>query len=82
MYVEPRIYQKHFKRVLKEANIKEVNYHALRHTYATRAIESGIDVKTLSEILGHSNVKFTLERYVHSSIELKKESVERLAVSY
>lgn len=82
MYVEPRIYQKHFKRILKEANIKEVNYHALRHTYATRAIESGIDVKTLSEILGHSNVKFTLERYVHSSIELKKESVERLAVSY
>ena len=82
MYVEPRIYQKHFKRVLKEANIKEVNYHALRHTFATRAIESGIDVKTLSEILGHSNIKFTLERYVHSSEELKKQSIEKLAICY
>ncbi len=81
-FIEPRTYQKHFKRILKGANIRDVNFHALRHTYATRAIESGIDIKTLSELLGHSSVKFTLERYVHSSIELKKESVEKLAVSY
>lgn len=81
-YIEPRTYQKHFKRILKGANIREVNLHALRHTYATRAIESGIDIKTLSELLGHSSVKFTLDRYIHSSTELKKESVEKLAVSY
>lgn len=81
-YIDPRTYQKHFKRILKGANIREVNFHALRHTYATRAIESGIDIKTLSELLGHSSVKFTLDRYIHSSTELKKESVEKLAVSY
>ena len=81
-YIEPRTYQKHFKRILKGANIRDINFHALRHTYATRAIESGIDIKTLSELLGHSSVKFTLDRYVHSSDELKKESVEKLAVSY
>ena len=81
-YVDPRTYQLNFKKVLIQANIREVNYHALRHTFATRAIESGMDIKTLSVLLGHSSVKFTLERYVHTSEELKRESVEKLAICF
>ena len=79
-YMEPRLFQTKFKKALKQAKISETNAHALRHTFATRAIEQNIDIKSLSEILGHSAVKFTLERYVHSSTELKRSGMERLAV--
>ena len=81
-YIDPRTYQLNFKKILIQANIREVNYHALRHTFATRAIESGMDIKTLSVLLGHSSVKFTLERYVHTSEELKRECVEKLAICF
>jgi len=81
-YIEPRIYQAKFKKYLKQAQIQPINFHALRHTFATRGIEQGFDTKSLSEILGHSTVRFTLERYVHSSHELKKAGMEKLAVSY
>ena len=78
--MEPRLFQTKFKSALKTASVAETNAHALRHTFATRAIEQNIDIKSLSEILGHSAVKFTLERYVHSSAELKRAGVERLAI--
>lgn len=81
-YIEPRIYQTKFKKYLEEANVTNINFHALRHTFATRAIEQGFDVKSLSEILGHSTVRFTLERYVHSAYELKKQSMEKLSLFY
>lgn len=81
-YVEPRIYQTKFKKYLKEADISDTNFHALRHTFATRAVEQGFDIKSLSEILGHSSVRFTLERYVHSEYELKKQSMEKLSLFY
>ena len=55
-----------------------MNFHRIRHTYATRCIESKMDIKTLSEILGHSSVEITLKLYVHPSYELKKSSVENL----
>ena len=61
--------------------IEKTNFHALRHTFATRCIEAGVDVKTLSELLGHSDVKTTLNRYVHSSFELKQKSMEQLEMS-
>lgn len=77
--IEPRTMQNHFKALLRECNIHDVNYHALRHTFATRCIEAGFDVKTLSEILGHSNVNITLNRYVHSSFELKIENMKKLS---
>lgn len=69
--VEPRTMQYRFKSLLKKANLPSVNYHSLRHMFATNCIELGFDVKTLSEILGHSTVETTLNRYVHSSIERK-----------
>ena len=78
--MEPRLFQTKFKKALQSAKVAETNAHALRHTFATRAIEQNIDIKSLSEILGHSAVKFTLERYVHSSAELKRSGMERLAV--
>lgn len=78
-FVEPRALSYTFKKYVKECGLKNVNFHALRHTFATRCVESGFDIKTLSEILGHSSVKITLDRYVHSSMELKRKNMEKLA---
>ena len=81
-YIDPRVYQDDFKAYLEQANIQSYKFHALRHTFATRAIENGFDIKALSEILGHSSVKFTLERYVHTSMDTKKAGMERYAACY
>lgn len=77
-YVEPRTMQNHFKKCLDEAGIDDANFHALRHTFATRCIETGCDAKTLSELLGHSSVKITLDKYVHSSLEQKRKNISKL----
>lgn len=77
-YIEPRTLQNKFKKYLENAEIKDINFHALRHTFATRAIESGMDVKSLSEILGHSTVKITLEKYVHITMEQKRKQINKL----
>ena len=69
--VEPRTVQYRFKALLKKVNLPSINYHSLRHMFATNCIELGFDVKTLSEILGHSSAEITLNRYVHSSMERK-----------
>lgn len=73
---EPRTMQYRFKSLLKKAGLTYVNFHSLRHAFATSCIELGIDVKTLSEILGHNSVKITLDRYVHSSSERKKSCMK------
>ena len=81
--VEPRLMQKHFGKITELCALDGVTFHTLRHTFTTRCIECGFDAKTLSEILGHSDVKTTLNRYVHCSLELKRNSMnllERLAV--
>ena len=77
--IEPRNLSYSFKKYVRECGLKDVNFHAMRHTFATRCVESGFDIKTLSEILGHSSVKITLDRYVHSSMELKRKNMEKLA---
>lgn len=79
-YVEPRTMQNRFKIYLQESNIDDANFHSLRHTFATRCIEMGFDVKTLSEILGHSSVKTTLDKYVHSSMNLKRNNMNKLNI--
>lgn len=79
-YIDPRTYQYAFQKYLKTTNTKIVNFHALRHTFATRCIESGMDTKTLSEILGHSSVSITLNTYVHSSLELKQKQLNTMAL--
>ena len=78
--VEPRTMQYRFKNILNICGIRDVNFHILRHTYATLCIEKGFDIKAVSELLGHTNVNITLNRYVHSSTEIKKKYVERLIV--
>lgn len=79
--VEPRTMQNRFKSYLNEAQIDDANFHSLRHTFATRCVEAGFDVKTLSEILGHSSVKITLDRYVHSSMQLKRSNMDKLSLT-
>ena len=76
---EPRIMQYHFHRTLARCGIADANYHALRHTFATRCVELGFDVKSLSELLGHSTVTMTMDRYVHPSLEQKREHMQRLS---
>ena len=71
--------QNRIKTVMKECDIKDAYFHTLRHTFATRCIEVGFDVKSLSEILGHSSVIITLNRYVHPSMQLKRQNIEKLS---
>ena len=76
--VEPRLMQLTFEKYIMECGLPKTNFHALRHTFATRCVEAGFDIKSLSEILGHANVKTTLDKYVHSSMEQKQKSMELL----
>lgn len=79
LYVEPRTMQNRFKSTIKKAMIAPANFHALRHTFATRCIELGFDIKSLSEVLGHASVNITLNRYVHPSMELKQKNMNMLS---
>lgn len=78
-FVEPRSMQNHFKKVIKKCCINDANFHCLRHSFATRCVEVGFDIKSLSEILGHANVNITMNRYVHPTMELKRQNMERLS---
>jgi integrase len=71
--------QDHFKRVITACGIDHATYHALRHTFATRCVELGFDVKSLSELLGHAAVGMTLDRYVHPTLEHKRINMQRLS---
>lgn len=80
-YIEPRNYQYFFHRCLQNAGLRIMNFHILRHTFASRCVEAGFDVKTLSEILGHSNTDITLNYYIHSSMDNKRRQMELLTLS-
>lgn len=80
--MDPRTMQYHFKKILKEACLANTNFHILRHTFSTNCIENGMDVKSLSEMLGHSDVQITLNRYVHPSIDTKRKYMDNLSVFY
>ena len=75
---EPRSYRDYFSRLLKRLNIPHLVFHGLRHTFATRCIESQCDYKTVSVILGHSNVATTLNLYVHPNLSQKKKCIDRM----
>ena len=77
--VDIRSYQRTFESILNKCGIKHYNFHCLRHTFATRALELGMDIKTLSEILGHTNVAITLNRYAHSLLEYKIQEMNKIS---
>lgn len=77
-YIEPRLCQYYFKQLIKKAGIEDCNFHALRHTFATKCVELGIDIKTISVLLGHSNVNMTLNRYVHPAIAYQRNCIQQL----
>lgn len=81
-FIETRTFFNKYKKILKQLHMEKYNFHALRHTFATRCIENGCDPKTLSEILGHSNVNITLERYVHPNYENKVRMMNKLKPMY
>lgn len=74
-FMEPRLLQKRYKTLLKKAQVTYKNPHTLRHTFATNAIDKGMSIKALSEILGHADIKTTLNLYVHPSMEQKQKEM-------
>lgn len=74
-WVEPRTYRKYFNKLLVKCNISHINFHSLRHTFATNCIRLGADYKTVSELLGHSSINITLNLYVHSQMSQKKKCI-------
>ena len=79
--IEPRTMQYRFKRILENAGVGYYNFHVLRHSMASSAVELGFDVKTLSEILGHSSVQVTLDRYIHTSMEHKRNCMNLMTIA-
>ncbi len=77
-FIEPRTLQYRMKKYAKDCGLEGVHFHTLRHTFATRCIEAGFEIKSLSEILGHAATSITMERYVHSSMKLKRENMMKL----
>ena len=79
---EPRTMQYRFAKILKNVNLPSVHFHALRHIFASTCVKLGFDVKALSELLGHSSVEITLNRYVHSDFEQKREYMKLLKLNF
>lgn len=77
-YMEPRALQYRMEKYTRDCGLEDVHFHTLRHTFATRAVEVGFEIKSLSEVLGHANTTITLDRYVHSSMELKRDNMSKL----
>ena len=80
--VEPRVMQYRFSKILKNAKLPSIHFHALRHMFASDCIRLGCDMKSLSEMLGHSGVEITMNLYVHSSFEQKRQFMERLSLNF
>lgn len=77
--VDYRTYQKSFENLLKRLNIKHYGFHSLRHTFATRLLENGVDIKTISELMGHSSPTITLNRYVHTNMQNKLKAMQKIS---
>ncbi|MCD8197555.1 MAG: site-specific integrase [Lachnospiraceae bacterium] len=76
--MEPRCIQKKYRKILEQCSLRYLNFHALRHNFATLAVQKGMDYKTLAELLGHSSINTTMNIYVHSSLERKRECINLL----
>ena len=81
-WIEPRTYRRYFKKCLDEVKIGQINFHGLRHTFATNCIKLGVDYKTVSELLGHANVNITLNLYVHPQMSQKKKCIDLICKNF
>ncbi|MDR1530576.1 MAG: site-specific integrase [Clostridiales bacterium] len=77
--LEPRTLQNRFKKLLAKAGIRDVNFHAMRHTFVVRALENEVDIKTISEVMGHASPVVTMKRYAHSHEDHKRKKLEAMA---
>ena len=75
---EPRTYRNYYTKLMEKLGIPKLKYHGLRHSFATRCIEAGCDYKTVSVLLGHSNISTTLDLYVHPNMEQKKRCIAKV----
>lgn len=75
---EPRTYRNYYTKLMEKIGIPKLKYHGLRHSFATRCIEAGCDYKTVSVLLGHSNISTTLDLYVHPNMEQKKRCIAKV----
>ena len=78
---EPRTYRNYYNALMEKLGVPKLKYHGLRHSFATRCIEAGCDYKTVSVLLGHSNISTTLNLYVHPNMEQKKRCIARMLSS-
>lgn len=81
-WIEPRTYRRFFKRSLIKVGIQKINFHGLRHTFATNCIKLGVDYKTVSELLGHATVNITLNLYVHPQMSQKKKCINLICKNF
>lgn len=79
--VDPRTVQRRFKRLVGQLGVEDAHFHTLRHTFATRLLELGVDVKTVSDFLGHKSAKTTLDYYAHSLIDQQRRAMALLLCS-
>lgn len=77
-YIEQKTFKAYYDRILQDAGVGHFTFHALRHTFATRVLENGMDYKTLSSLLGHYSVAFTMDTYVHSMDERKRSEMDKM----
>jgi integrase len=75
---EPRTYRNYYDKLIKQLDVPKLKFHGLRHSFATRCIESKCDYKTVSVLLGHSNINTTLNLYVHPNFEQKKKCIDNM----
>lgn len=78
LYPEVNYMQYRYRKLLERCGVRYRNFHAMRHTYATRCMENGVDIKSLSELLGHADIRTTLQTYIHSSLAHKKQAVQSI----
>lgn len=81
-YVEPRTFKDYYNQIITSAGLRHFTFHALRHTFASRAMEQGMDSKTLSVLLGHASVSFTLDTYTHVLTDYKREGMQLMETLY
>ena len=82
MFYRTENYAEWIQGCFEKSEIESANFHALRHTFATSCVELGFDVKSLSEILGHATINITMNRYVHPTLEMKKNNMEKLSALF